>query len=155
MGFPTLLLTICDAHCNQMIPCVSQIRPLSCQESFTCFPTCLKSKVLSWPLRLDSSSFYSSHTGLLVVLQKTLNMPSEFLLWELCTCCSLHLRSSSTLSLYWCSSFWSQLKYHPNSLPSLLLSSWNSIPVISPPLSPFHFPSDTYIFLPLFRMSPQ
>lgn len=73
------------------------------------------------------------------------NMPSMFLLWKLCTCCSFCL--VAILLPHWCitdSSFWSPLKYHFRSLSLLLLSSWNTIPVNPHPLSLFHFSSDTF-----------
>ena len=51
--------------------------------------------------------------------------------------------SSPTLSHYWLSSFWSQLKYHLNSLSLLLLSSKIASLSFPLPLSLFHFSSNT------------
>lgn len=51
----TLLLTICDAHSNQMILCLSQTRPLLCWGSSWLILNILKiSGPFTFPVRLDT-----------------------------------------------------------------------------------------------------
>lgn len=147
MDFSTLLLAICDACNNQTIVCVSQIRSLFCQESSTCFPTYLKSKVLFLPMWLDTGQLQQVSHWLplcpaIIVPQPrwpsqcSSNMPSMLLLWKLRTCCSFCL--ISILLSHWGitdSSFWLMkraqisltfivlitsilMKYHPCQSPS-------------------------------------
>lgn len=168
MDFSTLLLAICDAYNNQTILCVSQIRSLFCEESSTCFPMYLKSKVLFLPMWLDTGQLQQvSHWLPLfpsIILPQpqwpsrcSSNMPSMFLLWKLRTCCSFcpfFFQIGALLTLFILVNEESSnityvhhpYYYYPHEIPSL------SIPIL---LACFIFPQAHFIVLSLFPISPQ